>query len=134
MGYSHYFTIKTVPPQEVWDQFVEATQDIVKYAKENGIALDDRSKDNVIDINGLGAESHENLLIDPDYLGFEFCKTNGKPYDIVVVAVLSAMSDIVGNYYVEIGSDGNPGDWTAGLALATNALGYAIPLPEGVAS
>jgi hypothetical protein len=134
MGYTHYFTVKTTPPQEVWDQFVEASQDIVKYAKERGIALDDKSEGNIIDINGLGAESHENLLILPDFLGFECCKTNGKPYDIVVVAILCAMGDIVGSYYVDISSDGGPDDWEDGRKLAINALGCNVALPEGVTS
>jgi hypothetical protein len=132
MGYTHYFTIKEVPPQEAQDKVLRAAKAIVDYAKtELGLAIEDLS-DTVININGAPPDDYETFYVDFSELGFEFCKTNGKPYDIVVVAILCAMGDIVGSYYVDISSDGGPDDWEAGQALACEALNTAIDMPASM--
>lgn len=132
MGYTHYFTIKKEVPEEAWDQFVEATNDIIKYAKKLGLKLKNSSHGTVIDINGVAPDGYENLVLDPWDRSFGFCKTAYRPYDIVVVAILCALSDIVGSYYVEVSSDGGPEEWENGRKLACNALQYNVELPMGM--
>ena len=132
MGYTHYFTVKSRIPAEPWAQFLEAAQDIIKLAKEQGIKLRDSSTKSIVHINGAAPEDYEDLDIDRTMMGFQFCKTNERPYDVVVVAILCALSDIVGSYYVEVSSDGGPPDWVAGQKLASAALQYNMELPMGM--
>jgi hypothetical protein len=131
MGYTHYFTIKEVPPQEAQDKVLRAAKAIVDYAKtELGLAIEDLS-DTVININGAPPEDYETFYVDFSELGFGFCKTNLRPYDQVVVAILMAMDTIMGDY-VDVSSDGHSKDWQAGQALACEALGTAIDLPSSI--
>ena len=56
----------------------------------------------LVQMNGIGDESHEALCYPPDFewnrkvhpvefLGFRYCKTARKPYDVVVCAALLAI-------------------------------------------
>jgi hypothetical protein len=131
MGYTHYFTIKEEPPKEMQDKVLRAAKAIVDYAKtELGLAIDDLS-DTIININGTPPEDYETFYVDFTELGFGFCKTNLRPYDQVVVAILMAMDTIMGDY-VDVSSDGHSKDWQAGQALACEALGTAIDLPSSI--
>src|SRR5438874_13007647 len=49
--------------------------------------------------------------------GLNFCKTNGKPYDAVVVACLLVVMDHFTKEDISFGSDGhmNEGAWDAGV-------------------
>lgn len=64
---------------------------------------------------------------DPDRLGWAFCKTARKPYDVVVTAVLTYLA---ADWGFEVSSDGDVPDWEAGVALAEEALArqFANPL------
>jgi hypothetical protein len=131
MGYTHYFTIKEEPPKEMQDKVLRAAKAIVGYAKtELGLAIDDLSG-TIININGTPPEDYETFYVDFTELGFGFCKTNLRPYDQVVVAILMAMDTIMGDY-VDVSSDGHSKDWQAGQALACEALGTAIDLPSSI--
>ena len=61
-------------------------------------------------------------------VGFEFCKTAYKPYDLIVTAVLS-----LAKYYfkddIDIGSDGGNSDWDDGVKLACKSTGKLIKNP-----
>lgn len=80
--------------------------------------------------NGVGDMAHETFVLaaeigSDDYFvhgeKFSFCKTNGKPYDAVVVAMLIAMKAIAPDVF-RISSDGDIDDWQPGLALLSFAL------------
>ncbi len=132
MGYTHYFTLKKTPPKEVWDQVLEAKNEIVRFAEVGyGVDVIDNSREDVIDINGVAPYDHENLLLSPKYLEFEFCKTAMKPYDIVVTAILCVLGDLLEDN-IDISSDGGAKDWEPGQRLATEALGVQINIPRGV--
>lgn len=60
---------------------------------------------------------------------FSFCKTERKPYDLLVVAALIRMHYHFGNA-VEIGSDGDDGDWQTGMDLCREVFGEAILPPR----
>lgn len=89
-------------------------------------------------LNGQGPDyDHETFLItakrelpydgaNPDILGWSFCKTARKPYDVLVVATLAYLAQ---NWGFEIGSDGGPDDWVEGLKLASDVLGEDVPCP-----
>ena len=63
----------------------------------------------------------------PDQIGWAFCKTAQKPYDVVVVACLTMLAQ---DYDFSVSSDGDAEDWHRGGQLAEEALGkeYANPL------
>lgn len=100
--------------------------------------------------NGVGDDSHETFRItrDHSYLNkeqtdnwskhvqetwsneqriFDFTKTNRKPYDLLVTAVMALYK-----YYfrdkVEISGDGGIEGFEEGLKLVNDTLGYHIPL------
>lgn len=69
----------------------------------------------------------------PDERGryFDFCKTARKPYDLVVTAALLAFAHHFPAPETLVNSDGDAGEWTAGLALCRRVLGYG-ELPPSV--
>lgn len=91
-----------------------------------------------ISFNGQGPDfDHETFYIpakrelpydgaSPDRLGWAFCKTARKPYDIVVTACLTFLQ---ADYGFEVGSDGDMEEWEPGVRLAEEALGRAFANP-----
>lgn len=65
-------------------------------------------------------EDHETFRIESATRSMAFCKTQMKPYDVVVVAVLVA---VVANNAGEVSSDGNYEDWAEGIALYEHSCG-----------
>lgn len=142
MGYTHHWTqLRDFAAEE----FAEITQDvlaILTYAEQrHGIAICDgaaspgtrpKVTDAYIAFNGtdLGDLGHEGFAIErsrtleswqrPDQLGWSFCKTARKPYDVAVTAVLCYLASVVRSH--DVSSDGRGADFVAGLALAREAL------------
>ena len=56
-------------------------------------------------------------------LYFDCTKTAGKPYDLVVTAILIAASHHFGDLFV-IESDGGPNEWEPAIELCLSELGY----------
>jgi len=52
---------------------------------------------------------HETFLVTPNEVGFEFCKTARKPYDLMACAVLISMKKHMDGF--EYSSDGDKEDW-----------------------
>ena len=77
-----------------------------------------------IEFNGRGDNAHEPFVF-PGNAGFNFCKTQFKPYDAVVTACLIAARDHFPTSTLVIASDGkwDEGDWADGARLYENALG-----------
>jgi hypothetical protein len=85
-------------------------------------------------IDGIGEDGHEPFLFPGTIehtppiagvpLGFNFCKTAGKPYDAVVTACLLVARDHFPASVLAIGSDGAwvDGDWKDGAELYTAVL------------
>jgi hypothetical protein len=80
--------------------------------------------------NGSGEEASEPFVW-PGRLGFNFCKTAGKPYDALVTAVLIAARDCFGPELLAIGSDAEWADWAPGAALYREVLGREAKSPFG---
>lgn len=127
MGYTHYWK-GTGFTTEQWDALRAHTLAIIVKAAERGIMVADGFGENspVVDgkhiwLNGVGFDSHETFRLTPSATGFEFCKTNCKPYDQVVTAILIVAAYL--NPEFEPSSDGEEWDWQDGLTLASNATG-----------
>ena len=87
-----------------------------------------------IAFNGIGEESHETFVFPApfDAPGFNFVKTQWKPYDVVVVACLIAARDYFKPDELAIGSDGEwARDWNDGALLYERILGRTAVDPIG---
>ena len=145
MGYTHYFKIKkskilgkTRQYESAYQKAIRDCQTIVRQYNKDLKATDPKHPDRLqgysahtevgeyggVNFNGVGKLAHETFTL-REHLGqnndFNFCKTAGKPYDIVVVACLVVLADSLGDA-IEVTSDGTSGDWLAGLNLARHIL------------
>lgn len=138
MGYTHYWKInaaKITTSKTNTLKYAKALQDIAKIVETkksilaNGVS-DKGSKPetaNGISLNGRGDDGHETFALGQSPVdGFDFCKTAQKPYDVVVVACLARLAEVPG---VIVSSDGGPGDWDEGVALASKVLKRKVKNP-----
>jgi hypothetical protein len=84
--------------------------------------------DDIIRFNGVGDDGHETFCLTKEASGFEFCKTAGKPYDILACAILAAAKQHAGDG-LNVSSDGDANDWVEGLSFASKVLKRAVPYP-----
>lgn len=138
MGYTHYWERQTGEHDAAkFGEFARVAAIVVELATKRGVKIGDalgEGKPYVINeqkiaLNGVGAESHESFVLTRVSSGFEFCKTNEKPYDVVVVAILVLYK----HFFPEVvfSSDGGLADLQAGLALVREALGVDLVLVRG---
>lgn len=153
MGYTHYYDIHTDRiPEGAYDALVADFKLLIRF--NNGspalgyavgwdgdlntrVEFEDR-----IAFNGMGVNGCESFIVDrfptaPSWYEEQgwststvryFCKTRGKSYDPLVVAVLLAMKDHYGDA-VEIDSDGSWDDWASGRKLYERVLGRTAECP-----
>ena len=116
MGYTHYWTLKNGIEQADWNKFLEGARKIIETAKDAGILIEDNSAGASIYFNGVGAGAHETFVITTEDIGYNFCKTAEKPYDMVVTAILIFAKKVFGDEIL-ITSDGRWEDWESGQLL-----------------
>lgn len=137
MGYTHYWDRPIKFNEKDFEKFTGMCHKIIETCKptspvggvyykgeEVKIVGVNSKKDSKPDIsgahvkfNGEGDLGHEAFIIEnnPDLVdAFGFCKTNRKPYDIVVVACLIAFKRVFGPN-VNISSDGEFDNWKDGI-------------------
>lgn len=110
MGYSHYwqFTGK-IAPKELKDgeaRFANAVKLIKVLRKEvekRGVELagglgegEPTINDSLVWLNGKGKDAHETFRISIEDGEWDFCKTDRKPYDVMVCLCLLAFKDAFG--------------------------------------
>ncbi len=113
MGYSRYFTVSD--KKKFDDDFIEYVKTIIEVAEKdfgvkigNGHGVDKPIIEKTrIYLNGDAAESldHETFYIDLENPSWNFCKTNRKPYDIVVNLILQVAE--YDGYVYNVSSDGD---------------------------
>jgi hypothetical protein len=118
MGYSHYFQQSSIPSQALFNNFTSHALEIIEMAWD--IELDVSISPDFLDINGVGAESHENFIINREDLSWNFCKTNFKPYDAVVTAVLILARYTFPDFHLS--SDGAWKEWENGQDLFSRVM------------
>jgi hypothetical protein len=122
-GYTHYFTWRQKPDGEQLKACLADMQKVVIAAK--GLLAGPEGEGSPVlqnaqlQFNGRGEEDSHEPFIFPGQVGFNFCKTQGKPYDAAVVACLLVARDHFPSDVLEIASDGdwNHGDWADGSRL-----------------
>ena len=128
MGYTHYWRKQGEIEQSKYEAGLAACRELIA---KSPVALEDRSKNGNISINGVEPEDCEDLYLPAkasDLQSFDFCKTRQHPYDTIVTACLAVMRDAIGpGFYV--GSDGDAVDWVPGLQFATEVIGREIKIP-----
>jgi len=127
MGYTHYWERVGKSPKE-WKKL---TSDCRKLVERLGIPLanghgDPGSAPEVSDLrvcfNGVEEQSHETFCLSINKLGFQFCKTAYKPYDMAVMCCL-----VVAKHYfpsMRVSSDGSESNWAPAVARVKEILGY----------
>lgn len=134
MGYTHYWD--SVSP--FTDAYKNAVVDCIKIIEKSPVPLADgvASKgskpdcdisDGLVRFNGASPNDYETLDVRPTD-GKGWCKTNQKPYDIIVTACLARLAEAG----LQVSSDGCRKDWQDGLELAGKVLGRDVPCPEGI--
>lgn len=152
MGYTHYWRPKGDIDEAVWTKLTEATIGVLSIAKERGIGIvggmgdpgtEPEINERRIDLNG--ESPYETFRLeqkpevpahrrdrDPEWARFSFCKTGRMPYDEVVTAIL-CLAEHFSDGYFRVSSDGSPGEWRDGLALARK-VASGVQLPPGVSN
>ena len=130
MGYTHYWDQRREFSDTQWMHVCTLAASAIA---ASGVPLDHEYKadrgplqidgDQIV-FNGVGDDGHEPFVLRKDKTGFEFCKTNRKPYDTVVVAAL-ILANAIAPDVLHVTSDGDEADWKAGLALAKVCLSDA---------
>lgn len=152
MGYTHSWNRdeSLMLPEdalEFYSEFTRYAVQIIQTAQKQGIELADPTGEHLgawrvdgdsVRLNGYGENSHESFVwekVCPEPQewvkegGFyDFCKTNRKPYDVVVTALLLAVQEAYGGA-VRISSDGSPHEWEDGLRLFQQATGLFATVP-----
>jgi len=148
MGYTHYFTPKTVTDDK-WKEFVDTCKKLHKnlpsktdtaggYFEDDDLVIcGGQGRDEPkFDLDGIwfnGNESknldHETFSIERERHNWNFCKTARKPYDLLVVACLIAANEILG---YDVSSDGEWEEWKAGIKLYMETIYSDGPDKDGM--
>lgn len=121
MGYTHFWTVTGFTDQQ-WGEFQAHARTVFRRAARRGIRIrgwngagkPEFSADRVA-FNGAGDDAHETCSIKREDYDRDFCKTERKPYDAVVVALLTIGARMGCLHW---SSDGDPADHEEGIKLA----------------
>lgn len=114
MGYTHYFETNKNPKPISLDELKKKVDNVLNEHK-NIIRFEcDEAKPALCEVkdgeilirfNGIGDDGHETFYFDSREVGFNFCKTARKPYDVVVCKVLLYLKQYFGDA-IDVRSDG----------------------------
>ena len=141
MGYTHSRYRVAAFPVDPWAAFVEDAKAIVSEVSRRGIALADEYGDEgtspcvggiIVRFNGVGPAAHESFRMERFFCGppsrvrkdlfFDWCKTQRKPYDLAVMALLVA-AKLRFEALIVVQSDGGENEWAPGKSLCQAILG-----------
>ena len=137
MGYTQYYKMPRKPSAARWALFVADVQKIFAHPDVAPLVAFECDTPEMppcadhegVHFNGKGEDGHETCYLLPEKAG-GFCKTNNKPYDAAVCAVLLAAHRHIG---AVVSSDGDWAEWADGRAIYASACGHIAkrPWPEG---
>ncbi|KAF7971596.1 hypothetical protein HWV62_20772 [Athelia sp. TMB] len=134
MGYTHYwFSLGRHNPQRWEEIFPRLSKDAALLIAASGVIIaggggegEPYLTEDTIALNGSedDGDAHESFNLDKNVEeNGNFCKTQEKPYDVVVTAILIRAVQLLGNEYMagggkgEITSDGTWEEWGSGREL-----------------
>lgn len=106
MGYTQYWKHKELQ-QNIWDTIVLPTVKKVYQEYSNLIDTSEHSlilDSNQIKLNGILENAYEDFILSKEECEFGFCKTAGKPYDLVICIILITLSKKIKHF--RFSSDG----------------------------
>ena len=117
MGYTRYYrVVGKIDPKKFKDYSKDCKMVCEEITNKWGHGLagrngegEPRFEDEGIYFNGIGDLSHESFGLSPQTNGFEFTKTQRKPYDRHVLACLILAKEYFGDV-IEVSSDGDNSD------------------------
>ena len=122
IGYTHYWKKTEELPQDVWEEdFIPQASQIMK---DSGVELGDNfgkvdSKPvitpDVLSFNGITPDDYETFSLSRKKEDFNFCKTQHRPYDKVIVAILMLAEQCFDGF--SWSSDGDAEDHKEGKEL-----------------
>jgi len=145
MGYTHFFRQYRVFIDEEWNNVLRGVRKVYAnlpaYSHSSGGYYNDYPliihgpvgegepifNEERISFNGDAENDldHEPLTVmKAPRRGFEFCKTERKPYDLFVQAVLLICAHYHNKFIVT--SDGDEDDWSEAVNLVNHVLGYNL--------
>lgn len=138
MDHTHYWEINRDLPRAIWDQITDDARRLIAAAPVR-VAYDwdrwqepPRIDDITIRFNAAHEEdAHETFVLSRATTRFDFCKTNRKPYDLLVCAILAVAEDHAGGDII-VRSDGSREEWTVPVNWARTILQRPIPIPKEV--
>jgi hypothetical protein len=106
VGFTRYWDFEKLD-EEKFKDFSSTCQILIDIIN---IPLDDiQINDRVVRFNGVDEDAHETFYFNLDKSGFNFCKTNVKPYDVVVCGCLYVAKLLFGDS-IKINQDCDPSD------------------------
>jgi len=105
MGYTNYWTQHKDISKHNWITIQREVEYLREYIGDGCIEVFKNGSE-FISLNGRGDNAHEHFVIQRTKSkdGFNFCKTNRKPYDLAVWHMLTYMSHLLGKDF-EISRD-----------------------------
>lgn len=115
MGHSHSWNYNTQLTRADITNYKDKVDRLIKHGILYSILQDDSTLDCVM-FNGIDDNAYEDFYITFSESGYQWCKTNLKPYDKYVVAALLVFKYTFGDK-VEIRTDGTFLECLAGIEL-----------------
>ena len=144
MSYTHYWKLDKTVTQANYRKALTSIKKIVELKGDKGGMLDSLYNpllangwgqvntlpefEDGINFNGIGDDAHETFSLPKQFkdINYNSCKTDEKPYDIIVVACLAVLAEVKG---VTVSSDGGKESWDSGSNLASMVLGRQVVNP-----
>lgn len=137
MGYTHYFEQGKPVTKEQWDNITNDAKKLIEHVKvHNDIhVVSDIPTKKMFSASSIilndRDDSYETFYLRKKSNSYDFCKTNQKPYDLLVCAILMVAHHHAPGAY-SISSDGNSEDWAEASQLNAKVLGYAYRMPPSL--
>jgi hypothetical protein len=153
MGYTHYYTTVQVKGrakqnEAAYQKAIMQCNKVIKGYNKAIKEIDPKHPDRLsgfsayakgyggLNVNGTEELSHEDFIMREHFNQneSEFCKTNQKPYDVIVVACLIILKHYL-KVAIQVASDGDRSDWIDGLDLAIKFTGLkSLKIPHTITS
>ena len=130
MGYTHYFRMHEDGAEFSEQEWLAIQRDFRRVAQAADVKICYEFNmphqlpligDDFIQFNGPGDAGHETMVLARQPIkAFNFCKTNQKPYDLLVMALLIIVFQHTQR--LQITSDGTTDEWQPAVDLVERAL------------